>query len=155
MRALTKKVLGIIHCIVFGPWWIVNVQCRHPKHFTCALGIISRNDRRVEVVKIAVVKILVDGECNRMAEAENGTHRVGPHAELSVFPQELHRLALRLEGILTQVSRAVNFDLFSDNLDGLTATLALRKCSGYPNGCVKSDGAHGLFIKFISIYDHL
>ena len=68
---------------------------------------------RVHVEEAALLEELVDGERQRVADAEDGAEGVRARAQVGDLAQELHRVPLLLERIGRRVGGAEDVDLAS------------------------------------------
>src|SRR5690606_13892843 len=83
-----EKILAVIHLTFFGTRWMVRVQGRHPKHFPGPFRIGGRDDGGMEVVKLPLMKKLMDRISQFVADTEYRSEGVGPESEMSVLTEK-------------------------------------------------------------------
>ena len=124
---LAEKVLLPVDGTVLLAGRVLGVEGRDVEHLASTLAVAGGDKRRVEIEEAALVEESVDGHSHVMAQTHDGAEGVGAQAQVAYLAQELHAVALLLEGIGVGVSLAVDDDAFGLHLDGLTASLALNE----------------------------
>ena len=97
---LAEEVLAVIHLPVLGPGHIVQIQRGHLEHFACALAVRAGDDGGLHVYKAPLLEKLMHGVSCHGAHTEGGREKVGPGPQMLDGPQELHAVALFLQGII-------------------------------------------------------
>ena len=97
---LAEEVLGVIHCAVLGSGRIIDVQGGDLEHFTSTLAVAGGDDGSVDVDEAAILEEAVDGVSGYAAHPEGGGEEVGSGAQVLDGAQELHAVALLLEGVI-------------------------------------------------------
>ena len=81
----------------------------------------------MEIEEAALVEEGVDGHGHVVAQAHDSAEGVGAQAQVAYLAQELHAVALLLQGVGVGVGLAVDDDALGLHLDGLAAALALHQ----------------------------
>ena len=115
---LAEEVLGVIDLAVLGLGDVVQVKGGDLEHFARALAVGAGNQGRVDIHKVPILEELVDGHGGEAADAEHRLEGVGAGTQMVDGAQELHGVALGLEGIVAG-GRAFHRDLLGLNLKGL------------------------------------
>ena len=88
-------------------------------------AVAGGDERRVEVEEAAFVEEGVDGHGHVVAQTHDGAEGVGAQAQVAYLAQELHAVALLLQGVGVGVGLAIDDDVLGLHLDGLARALAL------------------------------
>ena len=123
VRGLGEKVPGVVNLAVGCARRVVDIQRCDLEHFARALAVGARDERRVDVDKVALLEELVDGVGGKAAHAEHGLEHVGARTQMRHRAQILHRVPLGLDGEIG-CGRALNEDFTCLNLKRL---LGLRR----------------------------
>ena len=115
---LAEEVLRIIDLAVLGLGDVVQVKGGDLEHFSRALAVGAGDQGRVNVDKIPILEELVDGHGGKAADAEYRLEGVGAGTQMVDGAQELHGVALGLEGVVAG-GGAFHRDLLGLNLKGL------------------------------------
>ena len=97
---LAEEVLGVVHGAVLILGHVLQVQSGHLEHLTGALAVAGGDDGGVDVDKALVLEEAVDGVGRSGADPEGGGEQVGPGTQVLDGAQELHAVALLLQGIV-------------------------------------------------------
>ena len=97
---LAEEVLAVVHLSIFQPGGILGVQGGHPEHLPGALTVGGGDDGGVDIDKAPVLEELMDGKGRHRAHPEGRGEEVGPGAQVGHGAEELHPVALFLQGIL-------------------------------------------------------
>ncbi len=97
------------------------------KHFTGTFSIASGNYRCMKVIEPCVVKVLMYGKRHNVPYPEDSPEGVGPETQMSVLPQEFHRVTLLLKRIGICITLAVDLYKRSVDLDILPPSLRLHQ----------------------------
>ena len=95
-----EEVLAVIHLPVFGPGNVVQIQGGHLKHLAGAFAVGAGDDGGVDIYEATALEELVDGGGRHAADPEGGGEQVGAGPQMLDGPQELHAVALFLQGIV-------------------------------------------------------
>ena len=109
-----EEVLAVIHLPVFGPGNVVEIQRRHLKHLAGAFAVGAGDDGSVDIYEATALEELVDGVGCYAADPEGSGEQVGAGPQMLDGPQELHAVALFLQGI---VGGGLALHLDGDGLD--------------------------------------
>ena len=120
---LAEEVLGVVHLTVGGLGDVVQIQGRDLEHLACALAVRAGDDGRLNVDETPALEELVDGVGRHGADAERGGEQVGAGAQMLDGTQELHAVALLLQGVVGG-GLALHLDGVGLDLQGL---LGLRR----------------------------
>src|SRR3712207_1741148 len=123
-----------------------HIQCRHLKHLSSSLGIGSRNNRRMKIVKTSLVKEFVNSNRHMVTNTEYSSKRIGTRAQMSYFAQELHRVPFLLQRIsIVANTQYLNFPGLHFHL--LTGTYRLHHLPVHTQASPRSDLFQHLFIE--------
>jgi hypothetical protein len=95
---LAEEILRIIHIALLGAGKIAERKSRHLELRACSLAVGSRDQRRMEVIKAFVVKELMDGKGQRMADAKHGAESIGARAQMRFLTKEFESMAFFCKG---------------------------------------------------------
>ena len=113
-RRLPKEVLFRINrAVLHGQ--VFQVQGRYPEHGPGALGIAGGNHGRLQEDEPSFLKKGVDRVGQSISHPSHGAEGVGPGPQVGDLTQELHRVALLLQGIGLGVGQAMH--LYRRGLD--------------------------------------
>ena len=115
---LAEEVLGEIHLAVLGAGHVVQIQGGYLEHLACAFAVRAGNQRGVNVNEVPVLEELVDGHGRQAADTEHRLEGIGPGPQVGNGAQELHGVALGLQGIVAG-GRAFHLDLGGLKLESL------------------------------------
>ena len=113
-RLLAEEVLAVVHGAVLRLGDVVQVKRRHLEHLARALAVAARDDGCLDIDKAAALEELVHGVGRDGADAERRGEEVRPRAQMLDRAQELHAVALFLQGI---VGGGLALHLDGDGLD--------------------------------------
>ena len=97
---LAEEVLGEVDGAVLVAGRILGVQGGDPEHLTGALAVAGGDDGGVDIDEAPLLEELVDGVGRHAPHPEGGGEQVGPGTQVLDGPQELHAVALLLQGIV-------------------------------------------------------
>ena len=113
-----EEVLAVVHLAVLGLGYVVQVQGGHLEHLTGALAVAGGDDGGLGVDEAPLLEELVDSISRHAPHPEGGGEQVGPGAQMLNGPQELHAVALFLQGVV-RGGGALHGDLRGLQLQGL------------------------------------
>ncbi len=93
--AVAKEILRPVDLTVFE-WRILRVEGRHPEHLSCALTIIRRNNRGMNMNKVALLKELMNGKGECTAHPKHSTEAVGTGPQVRNAAQKFKAVAFLL-----------------------------------------------------------
>ena len=117
-RLLAEKVLAVIDLAVGRSRRVFKVERRHLEHLACALAVAAGDDGGLDVHKAVALEELVHRHGRHGADAEGGGEQVGAGPQMLDGTQELHAVALLLQGIVGG-GLALHFDGVGLDLQGL------------------------------------
>ena len=129
---LAALTMGLVGRRIFDRQFGKNQAFNSAGNVFCALSIAGSDDGRVHVVKAVLVEILVDGESQRVPDAQHRAEGVGARAQVGNLAQKLQRVPLGLQGILLRVGHAV--DVYMGNLHFYRLPRSLRRHQRAGNG---------------------
>ena len=100
VSGLAEEVLGVVDGAVLIAGRILGVQGGDPEHLTGAFAVAGGDDGGVDIDKAPLLEKLVDGVGRHAPHPEGGGEQVGPRTQVLDGPQELHAVALLLQGIV-------------------------------------------------------
>ncbi len=124
------------------------------EHLAGTFAVAGGDKGRVEVEEAALVEEGVDGHGHVVAQAHDGAEGVGAQAQVAYLAQELHAVALLLEGVGVGVGFAVDDDTFGLHLDGLARALALDELALHADAGTGGDALQ-LFFELGGVGDDL
>ena len=95
-----EEILGVVHFAVRRLGHVVQVQGGHLEHLPGALAVAGGDDGGVDVDEAPVLEEAVDGVGGGAAHPEGGGEQVGPGPQVLDGAQELHAVALLLQGVV-------------------------------------------------------
>ena len=122
-RGLPEEVLFRIDRAILH-WKVFQVQGRYPEHGSGALGIAGGNHGRLQEDEPPFLEKGVDRVGQRVSHPSHGAEGVGPGPQVGNLTQELHRVALLLQGIGLGVGQAMH--LYRRGLDLVPLPFAWR-----------------------------
>ena len=96
----TEEILAVIHLSVLGPGQVLQVQGSHLEHLAGALAIGAGDDGGLHIHKAPVLEELMHRVGRHRAHPEGSGEQVGPGTQVLDRAQELHAVALLLQGIV-------------------------------------------------------
>ena len=115
---LAEEVLAVIHLAVLGLGHVLQIQGGHLEHLASALAVAAGDDGGLDVHKAVALEELVHRHGRHGADAEGGGEQVGAGPQMLDGTQELHAVALLLQGIVGG-GLALHFDGVGLDLQGL------------------------------------
>ena len=97
---LAEEILGIVHLAILGLGDVVEVEGGHLEHLAGALTVGAGDDGGLDIDEAPALEELVDGVGRRGADAEGSGEQVGAGAQMLDSTQELHAVALLLQGVI-------------------------------------------------------
>ena len=97
---LAVEILAVVHLAVLGLGDIVQIQRGDLEHFARALAVGAGDQGRVDIHEVPLLEELVNGVGGQAADAEYGLEHIGAGAQVGHGAQELHAVALLLQGIV-------------------------------------------------------
>ena len=95
-----EEVLGVVHLPVLGPGDVVEIQRGHLEHLAGALAVGAGDDGGLDIDEAPALEELVNGVGRHGADAEGGGKQIGAGPQVLDGAQELHAVALLLQGIV-------------------------------------------------------
>ena len=95
-----KEVLGVVHSAVLVLGHVLQIQGGHLEHLAGALAVAGGDDGRVDIDEAPVLEEAVDGVGSHAPHPKGSGKQVGPGAQMLDGAQELHPVALLLEGVV-------------------------------------------------------
>ena len=117
-RRLAEEVLAVVNSAVLLEGEVVEIERGDAEHLTRALAVGAGDDGGVDVHEAALLEKLMHCLRRDAADAESGGEEIGARSEVLDSAQELHAVALLLEGIVRR-GRALDGDLIGFQLKGL------------------------------------
>ena len=115
---LTEEVLGVIHLPVLGLGDVVQVEGGHLEHLAGTLAVAACNDGGLYIDEAPALEELMHRVGRHGADAERGGKQVGAGTEVLDGAQELHAVALLLQGVIRR-GLALYLDAVGLHLQGL------------------------------------
>ncbi len=97
---LAEEVLGVVHLPVLGLGDVVQVQGGHLEHLAGALAVAAGDDGGLHIHEAPALEELMHRVGRHGANAERGGEQVGTGPQVLDGPQELHAVALLLQGVI-------------------------------------------------------
>ena len=151
---LAEEVVVVDNLSLLVLLQVVEVLGRDLEHVAGTLAVRGRDERRIEVEEAVLVEIGVDGHGHVVADAHDGTERVGAQAHVGVLAHVLEGLALLLHGIVGTAG-AQHLNLCGLNLHGLAAAHALHEVALHAEACAGGDELHQLIVEAPGVGHHL
>ena len=95
-----EEVLRVVHLTVLGLGNVVQIQRGDLEHLAGALTVGAGDDGSLDIHEAAALEELMDGVGRRRADAERGGKQIGAGTQMLDSTQELHAVALLLQGIV-------------------------------------------------------
>ena len=152
---LAEEVLGVVDGAVLVAGGILGIQSGDPEHLAGALAVAGGDDGSVNVDEAPLLEELVDGVGRHAPHPEGGGEQVRPGTQMLDGPQELHAVALLLQGIVGG-GDALHLDGGGLQLQGLFGPGSQHHGAGDDEG-----GAHvlgrdlGVVGQSTGLHDHL
>ena len=109
----------------------------------------------MEHVESSLVEVLVDGVLQPVAQAEDRIEGARPEAQVGLLPEELHGVALHLDGVHLRISVAQHLDAGHVHLGGLTGALAFHQLAFCANGGTRGQALQQGFVRAFAVEDKL
>ena len=151
---LAEEVLGEIHLAVLGQGDVLQVHGGDLEHLAGTLAVGAGDQGRVDVDEVTLLEELVDGVGGQGADAEHSLEGVGSRAQMGDGPQELHGVALGLQGEVAG-GGALDLDGGGLDLEGLLGAGSQHQLAGDDQGGADVDLADLLEIGDGIIIDDL
>ena len=149
---LAEEVLGVIDLAVLGLGDVVQVKGGDLEHFARALAVGAGDQGRVDIHKVPILEELVDGHSGKAADTEHRLKGVGAGTQMVDGAQELHGVALGLQGVVAG-GGAFHGNALGLNLKGLLGVRGENQRAANDQGGADVD--FGNFLKiFQSVVIH-
>ena len=152
---LAEEVGRMVDRPVLGLRDLIEVEGGHLEHLARSFRVAAGDDGRVEHVEPSLVEVLVDGILQTVAQAEDGVERARPEAQVGLLTEELHGVALHLDGVNLRVGVAEHLDAGHVHLGGLAGALALHQLAFSANGRTRCEPLEQGLLGAIAVEDKL
>ena len=127
---LAEEVVVVDNLSVLVLLQVVEVLCRDLEHVAGTFAVARRDERRVEVEEAVLVEIGMDGHGHVVADAHDGTERIGAQAQVRILAHVFEALPFLLHRVVAS----------AESEDGDAAALHLGSLS--LGGTLHEDALH-------------
>ena len=151
---LAEEVIVIDNRAILILLQVIEVLGGYLEHLSGAFTVGCRDDGGMEIVEALLMEEGVDGDGHVVTDAEDGSEGVGAGTQVGNLAQELHGVALLLQGIGV-VTAAKHLDFACLNLGLLTGTYRFGQFTVHTEASAGGDFLEHSFVKVGQVNDNL
>ncbi len=130
----SKKILLVINSTIFGMWNMVQIKIGDLKHFAGTFRIRSGDNRGIDIIKLILVKKLMNSKTYLTAYPEYCPKKIGTETEVCLIAKHFQRVFFGLQnGFFELISKILSQNLYfsGNNFHALSCSLAFHHFTGY------------------------